>query len=443
MIGKGIVIAAPSSASGKTLVSFGLMAAFSRRSLAVRSAKVGPDYIDPAFHSAATGKPGATLDGWAMPPTLLASRIARISNGCDLVICEGVMGLLDGADVDPGERDGSTLQIATASGWPVILVVDAARMAGSAAAIVAGFSGVAAAGLVKGVIFNRVGSARHRGMIERSMAVHCPHVEILGFLPYAEALVVPSRHLGLVQAVEHPDLKAFVDQAATLVADHVDLDRVEALAHGAVLEESKAVALRPLGQRIAVAQDQAFAFVYDDILLDWQGQGASLSFFSPLADQPPSSDCDAVYLPGGYPELSAELLAHNETFKTGIRQAADRGAFVFGECGGYMVLGDSLIDKSGVTHSMIGVLPVVTSMQNPKRHLGYRRAVLETDTPFGRKGDKFRGHEFHYAVELTDFRHPLFSSSLANDGDLCTAGYINRTVAGSFIHLISAEGIIS
>ena len=436
----GIIIAAPASGSGKTLVSLGLMAALSRSGLAVASAKVGPDYIDPAFHQAASGRPGSTLDGWALPDKVLAARVANLSQGADLVICEGVMGLLDGADVESGP-DGSTAQLAATTGWPVVLVVDAGRMAGSAAAVVAGFAGLDPDVRVAGVIFNRVASARHQSMILRAMLIHCPQVAVLGFLPHLAALSVPSRHLGLVQAMEHPDLTAFIGAAADLVADHVDLQGLRALAQRSALSGDDVCAVPPLGQRIAVAQDVAFAFAYADTLAEWRRQGAELFPFSPLADQFPGSDCDAVFLPGGYPELAAGQLAANHRFKAGMSSAAGRGVTIYGECGGYMVLGEALIDAQGVSHAMLGLLPVVTSLAQPRRHLGYRRAILQTSPPWGRKGQSFRGHEFHYAVELSRKGDDLFSAGPANGRDLCNAGISKDTISGSFIHLISSESI--
>ena len=273
------------------------------------------------------------------------------------------------------------------------------------------------------------------------MAIYCPQVAILGFLPQIPALKVPSRHLGLVQAVEHPDLTTFVDAAATLLTDHADLDLLWTLAQPSGVGEARAYALPPLGQKTAVAQDAAFSFAYPDLLEDWRQQGAEIVLFSPLADQPPPDDCDAVYLPGGYPELSAEVLAGNQTFKSGVRRAAERGAFVYGECGGYMCLGQTLVDGNGHSHAMIGLLPVVTSMEHPKRHLGYRRATLRAATPFGSLGAGFRGHEFHYATEIANQGQPLFQISAANGQDLCDAGCRSGCVSGSYIHLISAESM--
>jgi cobyrinic acid a,c-diamide synthase len=444
---RGLIIAAPASGSGKTMITLGLLAACRAQGLAVAPAKVGPDYIDPAFHAAASGRVGATLDAWAMSPATLGRYVNRAGASAAMILCEGVMGLLDGAAVPPGQADGSTADIARLTGWPVVMVVDCKGMAASAAAIVAGFAAVVPAGTVAGVIFNRVGSAKHRAMIETAMARHQPAMAILGYVPPLADLTVPSRHLGLVQAVEHPDLAGFLDKAGAHMAHHIDIGRLCALARPHRLPDTAADRLPPLGTRIAVARDPAFAFAYPDILADWRDQGAEISFFSPLDDQPPDSACDAVYLPGGYPELHAPRLAAPPLaapplaagcgFLDGLRGAARRGAVVYGECGGYMVLGQAIIDAHGQAHAMAGLLPAVTSFETPERHLGYRQAVLRADHPFGSIGRKFRGHEFHFARELTGDGEAMWDIRDAAGLSSGHAGYRSGSVSGSFIHLIS------
>ena len=436
---QGVIIAAPSSGSGKTLISLGLMAALRQRNAKVAPAKVGPDYIDPAFHHAALGRGGANLDGWAMDAATLSGRIARLAADADLIICEGVMGLLDGADVPTGANDGSTAAIAAATGWPVVLVVDAARMAGTAAAIVHGLAHIRPDIAVTGVIFNRVASDRHRRMIARAMHVYCPNIAVLGFVPPLPQLAVPSRHLGLVQAAEHPHLTAFIAAAAGAVNQHVDVDAVLALARPASLACGTPRLLPPLGQRIAVAQDVAFAFAFADTLADWRQQGAEILPFSPLDDQPPASDADAVFLPGGYPELAAPQLSANGTFAHGMRHAAQCQIPIHGECGGYMVLGQTLIDADGTAHAMLGLLPVVTSMANPKRHLGYRRARLAASRPWGQQNLMFRAHEFHYAVEEQRQGQDLLHTAPAHEDCWTGAGCWSGSVSGSFVHLIALE----
>lgn len=430
----GLVIAAPSSGSGKTLLTLGLLADLTRRGVAVASAKVGPDYIDPAFHAAATGRPCVNLDAWAMRPASVAGLVEQLSAQAPLVVCEGVMGLFDGADVAEGVPGGATADIAALTGWPVVLLIDGRGMTGSAAALLRGFFAHRPDIRIRGVIFNRVAGDKHKRMIAQACARACPEVEILGFLPRLEALTVPSRHLGLVQACEHPDLAAFLAAAAAAVAENVDVERLVALARPAVATGEVPILLPPLGNRIAVARDTAFAFAYPEVLEGWRRAGAELTFFSPLADQVP--DGDAVYLPGGYPELHAGRLAGNARFLGGLRAAAAAGKPVFGECGGYMVLGRALTDADGHAHAMAGLLPVDTSFAHRRLHLGYRQARLLADSPLGPAGSLLRGHEFHYASVVAENGEALFAIADAAGNALGNAGARVGSVFASFVHLI-------
>lgn len=437
MASPGLVIAAPSSGSGKTVFTLGLLRALARRGVAVASAKVGPDYIDPAFHAAASGRPCANLDAWAMRPASIAARIAALSSGSELVICEGVMGLFDGADLPPGQPCGSTADVAAVSGWPVVLLVDVRGQAASVAALIRGFIGFRPDVPVAGVVFNRVNSPAHRAMIERACAAALPGLPLLGWLPREGALSLPERHLGLVQACEHSGLEAQLDAAAAVVEASVDLDALCALARPSGLSGVLAAQIPPLGQHIAVARDDAFAFAYPTLLEGWRLAGAALSFFSPLADEAPAADADAVYLPGGYPELHAGRLAAAERFLAGLRQPR---AAVFGECGGYMTLGDGIEDKDGQRHAMAGLLPLETSFAKRKLHLGYRRATLLQDGPLGPKGDLLRGHEFHYATITREGEgQALFQATDASGRALGEMGRRVGPVMGSFLHLIDRE----
>lgn len=436
MAAPGLILAAPASGSGKTLFTLGLLAHLAARGVAVASAKVGPDYIDPAFHRAATGRACFNLDGWAMRPQTMAGLAGQLSSTAQLVICEGVMGLFDGAAVADGQPDGSSAEIAALTGWPVVLVIDGRGMTRSAAAVLLGFARMRPDVPIAGVVFNRVGGEKHRRMIAAACAQICPEIEVLGFLPQLDALVVPSRHLGLVQACEHPDLASFLAAAAQAVAAHVAVDRLVALARPSGLLAPPAPLLLPLGSRIAVACDEAFAFAYPALLEGWRRAGAELTFFSPLADQAP--DGDAVYLPGGYPELHAGRLAGNACFLNGLRGQAASGAALLGECGGYMVLGRSLTDAQGHSHAMAGLLTLDTSFATRRLHLGYRQAQMLADSPLGGAGQRFRGHEFHYATITAEAGEPLFATTDAAGHAVHAAGLRAGRVMGSFVHLIDA-----
>jgi cobyrinic acid a,c-diamide synthase len=433
----GIIIAAPASGSGKTAVTLGLLRLLTQRGQVVTSAKVGPDYIDPAFHAAASGRTCLNLDGWAMRPATLGGLVTRLGAQAPLILCEGVMGLFDGAFVPVGEPDGSTAQLAAATGWPVVMVIDGRGMTGSAAAVLAGFARLRPDVAVKGVLFNKVMGDKHKAAIRAACAIHCPDVALLGFLPPDAALDIPSRHLGLVQAVEQPDLQGFLDGAARFVGAHVDVEALVGLARPSALESpDDSVPVPPLGQRIAVADDVAFAFRYPAVLEGWRRMGAEILPFSPLAGQGPAAHADAVYLPGGYPELHAGALAAHEHMLAALRRLAGQGAAILGECGGYMLLGQTLEDAHGHTHVMAGLLNLGTSFARRRLHLGYRRAELVEGGVLGAAGAGFRGHEFHYATITREQGDPLFRVADAQGNDLGTAGLRAGKVAGSFIHLI-------
>lgn len=433
MSARGLIIAAPASGSGKTLVTMALLRALRRRGLQVAAAKSGPDYIDPGFHAAASGRPCLNLDAWAMRSATIAATVAALARDADLVLCEGAMGLFDGVDA---AGTGACADLARIIGWPVVLVVDCAAQAASVAALVAGFAQHRHDVPVVGVIFNNVGSARHAALLDEAVAQALPRIARLGALPRDPSLRLPERHLGLVQAREHDSLHALIERAADR-ANALDLNALVALARPAALAaDERATPLPPLGQRIAVARDDAFSFAYPAMLDGWQRAGAAILPFSPLADEAPEADADSVFLPGGYPELHAGRLAASAQFLRGLRAAAARGAAVYGECGGYMALGRVLVDADGVGHAMAGLLPVETSFQTRRLSLGYRTVKLTADTPLGFAGTLFRGHEFHYATVTNPGSSSLFEARDAADRPLEAIGCRAGAVAGSFVHLI-------
>ena len=417
----GLIIAAPSSGAGKTTVTLGLLRALARRGVAVRGAKSGPDYIDPRFHEAACGTPCFNLDAWAMSE----DRIRVLASGDGLLVVEGAMGLFDGA---PPDGRGSTADLARILGFPVILVVDAARMSQSVGPLVSGFARHDARVNVAGVILNRVGSERHEAMLAR--AVGDVGLSVLGALRSDASIAHPSRHLGLVQAEERPDLDGFLDQAANRIEASIDIDALLALAQTSDLPQMTRRPTRPPAQRIAVARDAAFAFAYPHLLADWHASGAEVTMFSPLADQA-VPEADLVFLPGGYPELHAGRLASASIFMESLRDASDY-ADIYGECGGYMVLGDSLVDADGKSHRMAGLLPLETSFADRRRHLGYRRVTARRG-PFP---GAWTAHEFHYATTVRADGEPLFEAEDAEGSALRPMGLVRGSVSGSFAHLI-------
>ncbi len=433
---RGLLVAAPRSGSGKTTVTLALLAALRRRGTAVRAIKSGPDYIDPAFHAAATGQPGLNLDSWAMPPALLDHLAALAGEGAQIVIGEGAMGLFDGVAVEKG-RTGAGADVAARLGLPVLLVLDVSGQSQTAAAVLRGFIGHDPAVRIAGVVLNKLGSERHERMIREAVAPL--GVPVLGTVPRAADIVLPERHLGLVQAGETDDLPRRLAALADLAEAHLDLDGILAAAAPlqAVTGEGAAL-LRPPGQRIALAQDQAFGFVYAHMLAGWRGQGAEIVPFSPLADEAPDASCDTLWLPGGYPELHAGRLAAAERFRTGVHAFAAAGKPVHGECGGYMALGAGLVDAEGVRHAMLGLLALETSFAKRRMNLGYRQARLMAPSPLGPEGAMVRGHEFHYATVLDrGSDEPLADLSDAEGRPLGPAGSRRGSVTGSFFHAIA------
>ncbi len=434
----GLIIAAPASASGKTTVTLAALRSLARRGVAVGAAKIGPDYIDPAFHAVACGRACINLDPWAMRRQTIATLTAALSKETTLTIVEGVMGLFDGTGVPPRLDAGSTADLAALMQWPVVLVMDVRGQAATAGAVLAGLARHRADAAVAGVIFNRTGGPRHQATLRAAAAAAVPEIEVLGCLPRLDELSLPERHLGLVLAAEHPALTAYLDGAADLLETHVDTVALERLARPAcpLAADPAGPQLPPLGQRIAVARDRAFAFAYDSVLTGWREAGAEVSEFSPLADEPPPVDADAVYLPGGYPELHAGRLAANDRFLAGLHTAA-RGAAIYGECGGYMVLGEGLVDAGGTRHAMAGLLPLETTFAERRLHLGYRQVTVAADGPWGGSGSGYRGHEFHYASVVREGPgQPLFQCADAAGAALGPGGLCRGRVAGSFVHLI-------
>jgi cobyrinic acid a,c-diamide synthase len=434
---RGLIVAAASSHSGKTTVSLGLVAALTARGLRVAAAKCGPDYIDGKFLEAASGSPAINLDAWAMPQRRLLARLQEHAASADLIIIEGVMGLYDGG---PGGA-GSTASLARIIGLPMVLVIGTQGMAQSTAAIAEGAARLADDLAIAGAIANQVASERHAMLIREGF--ERASVPLLGLVWRDPTVTLPSRHLGLVQAEEQAELAAKITRIAELVTAGCDIEEIVRIAaasaaqtHEVSLSPSRQGKrrLRPLGQRLAVARDVAFAFAYPHLLSDWRHHGAELSFFSPLADEPPAENSDAVFLPGGYPELHAERLAAASRFRAGMERAATQGALIYGECGGYMVLGDNLIDANGKTHRMLGLLPLATSFAERKLHLGYRRLQPRLGAPWA---EPLSAHEFHFARTVSEGQgERLFTAEDTAGATLGAIGLRRGRIMGSFAHVI-------
>lgn len=435
MASHGLVVAGLTSGSGKTTVTLGLLRAMQRAGKSVAAAKSGPDYIDAAFLAAASGTAAVNLDSHAM--TAAHMRRLAADRPRPKLLVEGVMGLFDGTD----GGSGSTVSVAAALQAPVMLVLDARHQGQTAAALAAGIATQLPEGVsLAGVVLNRIASPRHEILITEALAAR--GIAMFGSLPANCDIEIPSRHLGLVQAADLAAtgvLEPVIDRAANLVATHLDVTAIDAAFRKIAAPEDRTAhaqtSLPPPGQRIAVARDAAFGFAYEHMMTGWQAAGAEITTFSPLADETPDQMADFIFLPGGYPELHLPSLTAAGRFLGGLQTAASRGTRIYGECGGYMVLGEAIIDADGSAHNMAGLLRLETSFASRKLHLGYRRMTPLASAWPGLP--QVTGHEFHYTSAVRAEGDPLFAVKDAGGRDLGTTGLVSGTVAGSYAHIIA------
>lgn len=435
-----LMIAAPSSGSGKSTVATGIMAALARAET-VQGFKVGPDYIDPMYHTAATGRPSRNLDTWMAPPAAAQASFARAARGADIAVIEGVMGLFDGYD---GKSEaGSSAEVAKLLAAPVILVLDVGKMARTAAALALGCRAFDPALNVAGVICNRVASPGHAAMV--TDAIGGIGLPVLGCVPKSAALAIPERHLGLHTAVERTvEVAAFLEAAAQLMAAEIDLGRLRAIAGSAPVLEieaanigaPQAIAAPETPVRIAVARDEAFCFYYEDNLDLLRAAGAEIDFFSPLRDATLPSGVSGVYLGGGYPELYAARLAANRGLRQALRVAHSVGMPIYAECGGLMYLTENISDETGTAHPMVGVLPGRSHLAG-RLTMGYRVATAERDSFLLRRGEEVRGHEFHYStwIDRPADAPSAYRITARHGRDLRSEGYAEANLLASYVHL--------
>jgi len=427
-----LVIAAPASGSGKSTLAVGLMAALAQEKT-VQGFKVGPDYIDPGYHSAACGRTSRNLDTWMTDANTVLASFARAAAGADVAIIEGVMGLFDGYSGGAG----STAEIARLLGAPVVLVLDVGKMAQSAGAIALGLRDFDPLVNIAGVICNNVGSERHAAYVTE--AIQGIGLPLLGCLPRVAGLKIPERHLGLQTAIERgAELDAFLALAADLVRQHIDLPAVwKAAQSAAPLPDVPPLVIPPPKVRIGVAWDAAFCFYYADNFDLLRAVGAELLFFSPLHDPTPPAGIDGLYFGGGYPELYAAELAANAPMLAAIRDMARRGLPVYAECGGLMYLTEGITTLGGQHYPLLGFVQGTARLRD-KMVLGYREVSAQRDTILLSAGESIRGHEFHY---YDWFDHPAdlpaaYWITPRKQGEAPRAeGVASGNVLASFVHL--------
>ena len=428
-----MLIAAPASGSGKTTISVGIMAALARR-MAVQAFKVGPDFIDPMYHTVTTGRTSRNLDSWMTSVDHVRKTFTRASRGVQVAVVEGVMGLYDGYDAI-SER-GSTAELAKLLEIPLILILDASGMARSAAAIVLGCRDYDPAINLAGVICNHVAGERHATWLRQ--AIERIGVPLLGCIPNVPALKLPERHLGLTTVVgREKETETFIKVAGDVVVDHVDLDRLLAISREVTDladDQDDERITQATTVSIAVGRDEAFCFYYEDNLDALRRAGAQIVFFSPLHDDRIPLGVSGIYLGGGYPELYADPLSKNQSMYAAICDAVQEGMPIYAECGGYQWLAETFSDMTGNPYPGLGLIPGHSHMTS-RLHLGYRWVKAAGDTLLLRTGEQGRGHEFHYSEFEGNLAEHAFQVGSTSEVMERNDGYARNNILASYIHL--------
>ena len=430
-----LLIAAPSSGSGKSVIAMGMMAALST-SHQVQGFKVGPDYIDPMYHSIATGRPSRNLDSWMLPSDTVTVIFQQNARQASLSIIEGVMGLYDGFGSDP--FSGSSASIAALLQCPVILVIDCAKLSGSAAAIAHGMQTFSDQVNIAGVICNRVASENHAAWLKEAIETHT-HIPVLGCVPRLETLQIPERHLGLFTVAENPQAaRKFINQTGKIISEFIDLKKLLTIANDApTLQEIPNVQSKKAAAhiRLAVAQDEAFCFYYEENLDALRHQGAEIIPFSPLTDTQLPENIHGLYFGGGYPELYAQQLSQNQSLCKQILQCCQQKMPVYAECGGLMYLTEGIATDQG-SYPLVQTVPGWCSMHQ-RLQMGYREVTPLQNTILNHKGDKLRGHEFHYSNwPVSDEEKAAYQIARRNKRSTTKLeGYATENILASYVHL--------
>lgn len=446
-----LVLAGTHSGVGKTTIATGLMAALERRGHPVQGYKVGPDYIDPSYHAAATGRPSRNLDRWLLGEHLPS--VFQQSAVGNWAVIEGVMGMYDGVSGTAGY--GSTADVAKILQAPILLIIDATSMSRSVAALVHGFKSFDSQVNLQGVILNRVKSAAQERMLRE--ALEEIQVPLLGAIPQEARLRLPERHLGLVPVGERTLVEGYIEDLAQQIRDHVDLEHVEKImidsseltdnppiasenpfSRGEKMNQELKQEFEPESKqafRLGLAWDEAFLFYYQDALDLAKRNNMTLVPFSPLHDHSLPEDLDGVFLGGGFPELHLNELGANHSFLESLRSFRASGKPIYAECGGYMYLGQSITDFNGKKVALAGLIPMQAEMTPRLQGMGYRRGVFQTDTFLGPRGTAVQGHEFHYSRVVYQEEFPAAYALFKGDQPLKMEGYAQDNLVASYLHL--------
>ncbi|GAB7387066.1 cobyrinate a,c-diamide synthase [Bacillaceae bacterium] len=447
MAQRRIVIAGTGSGVGKTTLTIGIMAALKARGYEVQGFKCGPDYIDPTYHAAVTGRISRNLDSWMLDREIVKEIFVRAARDADIAIIEGVMGFYDGKD--PATNEGSTAEISLLTQSPVVLVLNAQSMARSAAAIVKGFQSFCDEVRIAGVIVNKVSSERHFRIVQTAIEQECG-IPVLGYLQRETGLEIPERHLGLVPSIERGELASFFQLLGERVAATVDLERLLAIAEAPPLDvQPRLFAAAPANAgkkrvRVAVAKDAAFHFYYPENLELLEAFGAECLYFSPLKGEKVPETADALYLGGGFPEEFAAELAANEAVKASVRAAIERGLPTLAECGGFMYLTEAVVTADGSRYSMVGIIPGEVRMQRKLAALGYREVRGSEGNFLLGPHDRARGHEFHYSTFTAAKDLPCAYVTKGLRGTKPEGCLLKNLVAGyTHLHFASAPQLVA
>lgn len=433
---KTVLIAGASSGSGKTTLTLGLMAALKKMGLDVCGFKSGPDYIDPSLHKIVTGKPSINLDTWMMPKEFLERSFQSRAAKADISVIEGVMGIHDGKQ--PDSSQGSTAELAAWLKVPVVLVVNANSIARTAAAIVNGLVDFDPKVNIIGVVFNNVGSIKHYEILEKAVNTYCS-IPALGCIPKNNDIDIPSRHLGLYMGEDGILDDSKIKVLSDTVSKNVDIDKILLLSemdikHKDLFLSSSDILSGHKTKRIAIAKDKAFCFYYEDNFEILKHLGYEIVFFRPTDDTKLPEDVDAYYFGGGYPELYAKELSENKNMRMAVAEQSKKGAFIYGECGGLMYLGELLTTVDGKSYPMCGCLPYTTVMKSGLQSLGYTEVKPLKDFLFLKKDIPVRGHCFHYSQMISDDKNLMENIYTGNPKDKAKGFRVRNTLA-SYVHL--------
>ncbi len=439
---KSIVIAGTHSGCGKTIVTLGILATLKKKGFKVQAFKVGPDFIDTGLHGLIAERPSRNLDIWMCGREYVIECFYKNSEGADIAIVEGVMGLFDGGDA-------STAEVARTLGLPVVLIVDAHSMAESAAALVKGFETFDKKVNIAGVILNKVAGERHLGMLSDAVKKYTS-VRVLGYLPKKIEFSIPERHLGLLVAEESPIPQENLDHLAEAALRCINMDMIVELTNKTTVRSFQLVGNLSYADKeglrtsrndnktkVAVAYDKAFCFYYEDNLDLLREAGTEIVLFSPLTDSEIPANVDAIYIGGGYPEIYAHLLSKNESMLNAICKWALSGRPIYAECGGLMYLSKGIYDFDGNFYRMAQVFPFETVMKKRRVNLGYREVRLLRDSILGRRGDVLRGHEFHYSeiIKTNDPMPETIYQVTKSSGEEFLEGYFVKNTLASYVHI--------